>query len=187
MGVSTIHGVAARHRLAERAAVLVPPGRVTVATTGGAATAAVRALLARRRGLTLVTTALTPVLAIRGGAKVVLTGGAVRDPAQGCVGEAAEAALRARPIDIAVVSVDGVDHDGLSAADPEQASLIRTLVHHARRVVALADHSALGRAEAARIAPLTSVHDIVTDACALPPTFTDPCPRFHLAATGLRS
>ncbi|WP_086826952.1 hypothetical protein [Allokutzneria sp. NRRL B-24872] len=181
MGASTLHS-AARHRLAERAAVLVPPGRVTVATTGGAATAAVRALLARRRGLTLVTTALTPVHALRGGAKVVLTGGAVRDPAQGCVGEVAEAALRARLIDIAVVSVCGIDHDGLSTADPDQASLIRTLVHHARRVVALADRCALGRVEATHIASLTSVHDIVTDASAPPPTLRLPAgPRLHLA------
>ena len=169
--------------MAEHAATLVPPGRVTVGTTGCAATAAVRAILARRRGLTLVTTALTPVLAVRGGAKVLLTGGAVRVPEEGCVGAVAEAALRARAIDIAVITVGGIDPDGLTAADPDQASLARTLVEHASRVIALAPGSTLGRREATRIASLDRVHDIVTDARELPEIFTAAGPKFHFATS----
>ncbi|WP_269459657.1 DeoR/GlpR family DNA-binding transcription regulator [Allokutzneria albata] len=169
-----------REPLAERAAALVPPGRVTVGTTGCARTAAVRAILARRRGLTLVTTALTPVLALRGGAKVLLTGGAVRDPAQGCVGAVAEAALRARPIDIAVITAGGIDGDGLSASCPEQASVARTLVEHASRVIAVVPGAVFGAAEGTRFAGLAEVDDVVTDVVVPSGEFVGPV--FHVVS-----
>src|SRR5262249_9144710 len=116
--------------------------------------------------LTVVTNAINIAsdLAIRTNIKLVVTGGVARSESYELVGPQAEATLADMNLDVVFVGADGVDaRTGLTTHHEIEAHTDRALIARARRVVAVADHTKLGRTTFARICEIREVHTLITD------------------------
>jgi DeoR family transcriptional regulator of aga operon len=62
------------------------------------------------------------------------------------------------------IGADGVDPDwGASSFDLDEGELCRTMAEHARRLIAVVDHTKLGKVANWRICQARTLHTIVTD------------------------
>jgi len=87
-------------------------------------------------------------------------------------GPLAEQSLRNVYVDTAFTGVDGLTlWQGLTTYNQAEAYINRVMIGQARRVIAVADHTKLGRVMMALIAPARDIAAVVTDAAA---------PRDHL-------
>lgn len=96
--------------------------------------------------------------------EVTIIGGRIDDSSQSCIGEHGRSLLQNTWPDIAFVSCNAWDIEkGITSPTEEKAALKRDLIANAKRRVLLADSSKYGAWSLFRIAPLTSLTDIVTD------------------------
>jgi DeoR family glycerol-3-phosphate regulon repressor len=65
--------------------------------------------------------------------------------------------------DILIMGIMGVTKSGLSDSNSLIVESIRAMIHCARRVVIVADHSKFGRDAMIRVADLSDVDQVVTD------------------------
>jgi DeoR family transcriptional regulator of aga operon len=154
-----------KRRIALAAGELVQDG-LAVGLTGGTTTTEVARVLAEREPLTVVTNAINIAsdLAIRPNIKLVVTGGVARSESYELVGPQAEATLAGMNLDVVFIGVDGVDaRTGLTTHHEIEAHTNRALIARARRVVAVADHTKIGRVTFARICDIREVHTLITD------------------------
>ena len=162
---------AEKRAVAEAAAKLLPRGPQTVGFTGGSTTSEIARVLSTRVDLVVVTNALNIAaeMAAKPRIRVVVSGGVARSQSTELVGPWAEAALAQATIGTAYIGVDGLDiEEGLTTHDPVEARTNATLLGRAERVIVVADSSKIGRVLPGRIAPLSAVHALVTDAGADP-------------------
>ncbi|WP_375387540.1 DeoR/GlpR family DNA-binding transcription regulator [uncultured Amnibacterium sp.] len=161
----------AKHRIAIRAAELIPSGPYAVALSGGTTTAGIARALARRTQLTIVTNAV-PIameLAARPNAKVILTGGMVRSTSFEAVGVLAEATFKAVNVGTAILGVDGISAaGGATTHDEVEARTNHAMVDHAQRVMVVTDGSKVGRVTLARMADPEQIDLLITDSTADP-------------------
>lgn len=154
-----------KERIAKAALDEVPDGGA-VLLDAGTTTVRLAELLPTDRELTVVTHALpvATVLATRPNVILHLLGGTVRGRTLAAVGAWTEQALRDIYADVAFVGTNGitVEH-GLTTPDLGEAAVKRAIVHAARRVVVLADHTKFGRSDLAHVAPLSAVDTVITD------------------------
>lgn len=153
-------------RMAEAALPLIRD-HSTVLISGGTTTETLAARLGTRRGLTVVTNALpiAQALAATATVDVIVLGGVLRHREQSLLGHLTERALAELQIDQIFTSSFGLDAEtGLTGAHVDEAQTDRALLAAARRIVVLADESKLGRRGPVRLAPLTQVSTLVTDA-----------------------
>ncbi|MFG1778142.1 DeoR/GlpR family DNA-binding transcription regulator [Micromonospora sp. NPDC049048] len=158
---------AEKRAIAERAAALVEPG-MAVALSAGTTTAALAALLADVRGLTVVTNSVPVADALhqrpRADRTVVLTGG-IRTPSDALTGPVAEAAIGSLNVDVLFLGVHGMSpRTGFTTPNLLEAGTNRFLIDAARRLVVLADHTKWETIGMATIAPLSAADVLVTDA-----------------------
>jgi DeoR family transcriptional regulator of aga operon len=161
----------AKQRIARRAAELIPHGPYSVAISGGTTTAEVAKVLATRPDLAIVTNALTTAMEIasRPNLKVIMTGGVVRSNSFEAVGVIAENTFNAINVSTAILGTDGISAaGGATTHDETEARTNNAMVCHAQRVVVVADGSKVGRVTLAKMADLSQVHVLVTDASADP-------------------
>ncbi|WP_028045397.1 DeoR/GlpR family DNA-binding transcription regulator [Cellulomonas sp. URHE0023] len=161
----------AKRRIARRAAELIPHGPYSVAISGGTTTAEVAKVLASRPDLAIVTNALTTAMEIasRPNLKVIMTGGVVRSNSFEAVGVIAENTFNAINVSTAILGTDGISAaGGATTHDETEARTNNAMVCHAQRVVVVADGSKVGRVTLAKMADLSQVHVLVTDASADP-------------------
>jgi DeoR family transcriptional regulator, aga operon transcriptional repressor len=154
-----------KRRIAQAAAALVSEGAVVGMTGGTTATELARAL-ADRHGITVVTNALNIAadLTTRPGTRLVVITGMARHGSYELVGPAAEAMLANYHLDIAFIGVDGLSsHEGCTTNEEMEAQTDLAMISRARRRVVIADSSKIGKVTFARICPLSSVTDVVTD------------------------
>ena len=146
-----------KRRIASEAARGVADGEA-IGLTGGTTTTEVARALVDRQRLTVVTNALNIAseLAIRPNLKLVVTGGWARSESYELVGPLAELSLAGLNLDVVFLGVDGISHD---------AGL---MTQRARRAVAVADSSKIGRTAFARICPIDRVDELITDSAADP-------------------
>ncbi len=159
-----------KSRIAAAAAALLGDAR-SIGLTGGTTTTEVARALSDRHGLTIVTNALNIAsdLAVRPNIKLVVTGGVARAESFELVGSLAEATLAGLHLDAAVIGADGVDlAAGLTTHHEVEAHTNRALIASARRTLAVADASKIGRTAFASICPLAMVDVLITDATASP-------------------
>jgi DeoR family transcriptional regulator, aga operon transcriptional repressor len=152
-------------RIAAEAATRVSDGAV-VGLTGGTTTTEVARAILDRHGITVVTNALNIAgeLAIRADLKLVVIGGTARPESYELVGPVAEQALERLNLDVAFVGVDGISVEaGLTTHHEVEAHTNRALIERARHVVVVTDSSKIGGVAFAQIAPLSVVHELVTD------------------------
>lgn len=162
-----------KRRIARAAAALMEDAR-TVALTGGTTTTEVARALAGRH-ITIVTNAVNIAMELARDphVRVHLTGGRLRGPSYELVGAAALHSLTGFTVDVACVGVNGVSVDrGLTTFSDEEAEVNRAMVHAARRVIVVADHTKLGVATLVQICPVYDVDVLVTDSGADPQQVT---------------
>lgn len=166
-----------KERIGVAAALLVAPGMV-VGFNGGTTTTEVARALASRAdlhsggaspGVTVVTNALNIAseLTVRAQVKIIVTGGVARAQSYELIGPLTERVLEDLTVDILFLGVDALDAaNGATASDEGEAMVNRLMVQRARRVVAVADVTKIGRVAFARICPIGDIATLVTDAAA---------------------
>lgn len=147
-------------------------------TTGRMATA-----LPAELGLTVVTHSLTNALTLAGHPHLTLmiVGGRVRHRTLATVDSFALDTLRDTTVEVAFIAADGISASrGLTTPDPAEAMIKRAVIHAARRVVLVADHTKVGHDHFARFGELPDVDILITD------TGIDPLLAREIAAKGPR-
>jgi DeoR/GlpR family transcriptional regulator of sugar metabolism len=138
----------------------------TIILDAGMSTESMAQYLDHFRHLTVITNSL-PVfqrLHRHASIKLVLTGGELHREAQALVGRAAQSLLRDIRADKAFIVAGGVTPQyGISCKDDTEAEVRRAMIDAAREVVLLADNTVLGSEANFRIAPLESIHTLITD------------------------
>lgn len=152
-------------RIAE-AALRFLPARGAVALDAGTTTAALAGRLPAGCELTVLTNCLpiASALAPEPSIKVVISGGRVRARTLAAVDDAAARFLEEFSPDVAFIGANGVTAArGFTTPDEAEAAAKRALVRSARLVVALADHSKVGKEHFVRFARPEEVDVLVTD------------------------
>ncbi len=99
---------------------------------------------------------------------LIQIGGFLHRPALCFVGELAIAHVDAMHFDWLFLGVNGVSETGISVNNTMEVGIKQKMIASADQVVVLADATKLGLRSLARIAPLSSVHKLVTDSSADP-------------------
>jgi DeoR family fructose operon transcriptional repressor len=161
---------ARRRGIARRAAELVAPDDVLLIDGGPTAAYLAEALKSRLaaglHGLTVITNSVTvfDLLNRTPGLILISTGGALRYSSQLLVGPTAENALADLRADKLFLSVSGLTPDfGLSHMNISEVTVKSAMIHSARQVILLADHTVFGQESVIQLAPLTVIHQLVTD------------------------
>jgi DeoR/GlpR family transcriptional regulator of sugar metabolism len=155
-----------KQAIAQAAAALVEPGSA-IAISAGTTTFELARAVRSVPELTVVTNSI-PVAQLlhesdTPGQTVVLTGG-VRTPSDALVGPVAVAALRMLHVDRLFLGVHGIDpRAGLTTPNLVEAETNRAMVHSARRLCVLADHTKWGTVGISSIVPLDRADVVVTD------------------------
>jgi DeoR family fructose operon transcriptional repressor len=122
--------------------------------------------LAGRKDLTVITNSVSvfDILRKNPGVTLILTGGAYRYSSQMLVGPTAEGALRELRADKLFLMVAGVSMSfGLSHTNISEVTMKQAMIHSAREVILLADHTFFGQESVVQVAPLTVVNKLITD------------------------
>ena len=156
---------AEKDRIAKAALDLLPDGG-SIILDAGTTTVRLAQQLPDDRELTVVTHALPVATALAGNPRITLhlVGGTVRGRTLAAVGSWALRDLADIHADVAFLGTNGltVEH-GLTTPDLAEAAVKQALIAAAARVVVLADHTKIGRADFAHVAPLSQVDTVVTD------------------------
>jgi len=158
--------VAAKERLAEVSAALLPAGASVYVDSSTTSYIAVRRLLREKLRCTLLTNSL-PVMDLvcrsdTPEVELVGVGGALRTLTRSYVGPQSVHCVRAHFADYAIFSVRGVTDGGyLTDPDPLEAEVKRVMIGRARHPVLLLDASKLGRAALSVVAELSDVRTII--------------------------
>lgn len=163
-----------KRRIAELAASLISPGNVVLfdsGTTVAQVAARLPGPLRTAGAVTVVTHSLLVVeqLAARETGDLICLGGLFLPDYQAFVGPQTVANLRGLFADVALVGCDGLTLEaGITTPHVLIAEVGAAMAARARRVVALADSSKLGRTGLTTIVPLVDVDVLVTDRDASP-------------------
>lgn len=151
-------------RIAEAAARMVEEGQSILLDSGTTTSAIARALRGFSQ-LTVITNAVNIAAELAGTQiEVILTGGTVRKNSFSLVGPLAEDTLRQLSADMLFLGVDGFDIKlGLSTPNLLEARVNKVMMGIARRTVAVCDSSKFGRRAMSAIAPVSSIHHVITD------------------------
>ncbi len=142
-------------------------GGATVFLNIGTSTEAVAAALLDHRDMLVVTNNLNVANILRGndGCAVIVTGGSLRPSDGGLVGPLAMKTVGEFKFDIAVIGCSALDADGdLLDYDLDEIGVSQCVLRQARQRFVVADATKLDRAAPARIASLSEVDAIYTDA-----------------------
>lgn len=154
-----------KRRIGYAAAALIEPDETIAVTPGTTAAAVVRAL-PLNYNLTVVTSTANVVmeLAKRKDIKVFMTGGILHGEWFSLVGPHAIRSLDNMLIHTLFIGADGLDPDwGATSFDQDEGELARTMVEHARRHIAVVDHTKLSKVANWRICQSRAIQTIVTD------------------------
>jgi DeoR/GlpR family transcriptional regulator of sugar metabolism len=171
-----------RRQIAQQAASLVEPGEV-VLVDGGPIARYLAEELKQKKEMTVITNSVIvfETLNRTPGITLISTGGAVRYASQLMVGPTAEGALKELRADKLFLMVSGITLDfGLSHHPISEVTMKQAMIRSARQVILLADHTCFDAETGTLIAPLTAVHQIITDD-ALPPNI-----RLDLTKAGIQ-
>ncbi|GAB3406772.1 MULTISPECIES: DeoR/GlpR family DNA-binding transcription regulator [Schumannella] len=150
-----------------RAALDELPDGGSIILDAGTTTVRLAELLPTDREFTVVTHSLPVAAALvaRPNISLHLLGGVVRPRTLAAVGEWTRAQIGEVFADVAFMGTNGISVErGLTTPDMAEASVKRELITAARRTVLLADHSKFGREDFARVAPISAIDTIITDA-----------------------
>lgn len=156
----------AKRAIAAAAARYVDDGETAILDVGTTTLELARQLRGRR-GITVITASLPAALTLANepALRVLVTGGIVRPGEHSLVGHFAERPFEELNCDVLFLGVGGVHAEkGLTEYNLDDTRVKRAALRAARRRVALADASKLGRVCLAAIAPLAELDVLITDA-----------------------
>ncbi len=155
-----------RREIARGASQEVAPGDVILVDGGPIAGYLAEELRDHHRGITVVTNARRAfdILIDNPDITLISTGGALRRSTQVLVGPTTEATLSRLRADKLFLMVAGVTLDfGLSHTDISEVTVKQAMIHSARQVILLADHTCFGHESMIQVAPASVVHKIIAD------------------------
>ena len=154
-----------KRRIAMAAADLISPGD-TIALTAGTTTTEVARNLHAIGGITVVTNTVNVAMELckRKDVHVFVTGGHLRGDWFSLVGLEAVANMSKVYVDLLFIGVNGLDaQKGLTCINGDEAEINRSMVHQAKRKIAVTDHSKLGVVTRWVICPTESIEMLITD------------------------
>ena len=160
-----------RRQIANKAVTLVEPGDV-VLVDGGPIAAYLAEELKSRKDITVITNSVIvfDIINPTPGITLISTGGTLRYSSQVMVGPTAEGALKELRADKLFLMVSGITLDfGLSHHTISEITMKQAMIHSAREIILLADHTSFGEETGIQVAPLSVIHRLITDD-ALPPS-----------------
>lgn len=145
----------------------------SIALDVGTTTLEIARALHGKRNLTVVTASL-PIanefissFSLSGDIRLILTGGIVRAGEFSMIGEYAARTYSQLHVDKAFLGIGGISiEDGLTEYNLEDASVKRSILHSARRIIVVADGSKFGRTTFASVGSLSDIDIIITDSSA---------------------
>lgn len=155
-----------KEHIAQAAAAMIEEGD-TVLLDSGSTTFYLAKLLKSFKQLTVVTNSIMVAqeLANLSHIELILTGGKLRNETLAMVGPVAERMLDMVRVDKVFLAINGLDaENGLTTPSMLEAEMKRKMIRAGKRVVLLADHSKFGRIAFARVADLSQIHHLITDA-----------------------
>jgi DeoR/GlpR family transcriptional regulator of sugar metabolism len=164
-----------KRRIGRAAASLIERGE-TIALTPGTTTTEVIRGLPMNHEITVVTNTVNVAMELskRKDLKIFVTGGHLKGDWFSLVGPTAVQSLSQLLITTAFIGADGLDLKwGASCYSSDEAHLNSVMVKHARRRVAVVDHSKFGMVTGWRICHTTDLNVLVTDTGA-PTSTTEP-------------
>jgi DeoR family glycerol-3-phosphate regulon repressor len=133
----------------------------------GTTTEAVARALCGHRNLLVITNNLNVANTLAKGAdcEVIVAGGVLRRSDAGLVGEATVDFIRQFKVDFAIVGASAIDEDGaLLDYDFREVRVAQAIISNARRALLVADASKFTRSAPVRIASLSDLNALYTDA-----------------------
>lgn len=167
--------------IAQVAAEQVQPGDVILIDSGQIMGFLATELL-QKQGITAITNSLPVFETLKKNPDITLisTGGLLRHATVTLTGPTVEATLRELRADKLFLTVTGITLEfGLSHTDLNEVAAKQAMIHAAREVILLADHTIFGQESVVQIAPTGAVHKLITDE-ALPASI-----RLELAKLGI--
>lgn len=154
-----------KRRIALAAARLLPADpRAAVLLDAGSTTAELLPHLAHRRGPVITNApAIAQGALVHTDLEVHLLPGRVRPTTQAAVGSSTVDAVRALHPEIAFLGCNGLDEEGFTTPDPDEAAVKSAMVHSAGRRVVLADSSKAGARRLVTFARAAEVDALVID------------------------
>ena len=152
-------------RIGQAAAAIVHDGETVFLGSGTTVLEAARTLRGRRN-LTVITNYLPVVNALAGaeGITIICLGGMLRDSELSFIGHITEQTLvevRADKVFIGTRAIS-LEH-GLTHEYLPETMTYRAILKAGKEIIVVADHTKFGRAATVLLAPLESIHTIVTD------------------------
>jgi DeoR/GlpR family transcriptional regulator of sugar metabolism len=154
-----------KHAIGATAAQLVDDGDTIILDAGDTVQSLARALR-NRRNITVITNSYSVLqeLADRPDITLIASGGVLRHASRCFIGHQAEANIRELRVDTAFIGATGLSVDfGISNSNIDEAAVKRAMLDAARTVVLLAECSKIGVESLVQVAPLASIHHLVTD------------------------
>ncbi len=152
-------------RIGKAAAALVQTGETVFLGSGTTVLEAARALRGQR-GLTILTNSLPVVNALAGAEEITIIclGGMLRESEFSFIGHITEQALAEVRADKAFIGTRAISLEhGLTNEYLLETMTDRAILKAGQEIFVLADHTKFGRAATVLLAPLESIHAIVTD------------------------
>jgi DeoR family glycerol-3-phosphate regulon repressor len=161
-----ILNIDAKRRIAVAVARQVPPGCSLMINIGTTTEEVARALLHHER-LHVVTNNLNvaSILSDHPSCEVILAGGVVRGRDRGIVGEATIDFIRQFKVDIGIIGISSIEPDGsLRDFDSREVKVAQAIIEQSREVWLVADRDKFGRQALVRMAHLSQIDMLFTDA-----------------------
>jgi len=154
-----------KNLIGQAAAALVEDGETVFLGSGTTVLEAARVLRGRHH-LTVITNSL-PVVNVLAGVEsitVICLGGMLRESELSFIGHITEQALAEVRADKAFIGTRAIDLEhGLTNEYLPETMTDRSILKVAREIYILADHTKLGRTATVLLAPLETIHTLVTD------------------------
>lgn len=152
--------------IAAACAATIPDGSSVILNLGTTTEAVARALM-NHRNLTVVTNNMNVanILLQNPGCAIMVAGGSLRRSDGGLIGDLTTEFFAQFKVDFAVIGASAIDADGdLLDYDLAEVRVSRAILSQSRAVYVVADHLKLARSAPARIASLSQVDCLFTDA-----------------------
>ncbi|NUU00570.1 DeoR/GlpR family DNA-binding transcription regulator [Herbaspirillum robiniae] len=156
----------AKRRIGRAVASRVPDGCSLILNLG-TTTEEVAQALHRHKNLHVVTNNLNvaSMLASNAESEVIIAGGVVRARDRGIVGEATIDFIRQFKVDIGIIGISSIEMDGvLRDFDAREVKVAQTIIEQSRQVWLVADSSKFGRQALVKMAHLSQIDVLFTDA-----------------------
>ncbi|MFT0546618.1 DeoR/GlpR family DNA-binding transcription regulator [Allopusillimonas ginsengisoli] len=155
-----------KRRIADAVARAVP-NDCSLFINIGTTTEAIAKALMHHTGLRIITNNINvaAILSRNQNCEVIVAGGVVRPRDYGIVGEATVDFIRQFKVDVALIGISGIEPDGsLRDFDYREVKVSQAIISHAREIWLAADVSKFNRQAMVRVAHLSDVHRLFTDA-----------------------